>query len=197
MKFSAVMVSLRLKNRPCQCQLLIIFIVSNFNMGNLWYGAEARFIKYSQGPIPSSQSGRRYFGGTTIGTASKVMLDYGIDSTNSGLGTSVSSGAVSVTPESPSYNTAEVVGPKSSSLNTQEPTCEELRAMWIFSKRQSRAVEITNELPAYRDPFGFKLWKPYYAVTRNIFGSKMAGNGHPLLFLKVLTRFTTLKTSEI
>ncbi|XP_063220533.1 uncharacterized protein LOC134529905 [Bacillus rossius redtenbacheri] len=43
----------------------------------------------------------------------------------------------------------------------REPSCEELRAMWIFSKRQSRATEITNDIPAYRDPFAYNVWEPY------------------------------------
>ncbi|KAJ8683121.1 hypothetical protein QAD02_018913 [Eretmocerus hayati] len=39
-----------------------------------------------------------------------------------------------------------------------EPTCEELRAMWRYSKRQSRAAESSNELPVYRDPFSYNVW---------------------------------------
>ncbi|XP_014293828.1 uncharacterized protein [Halyomorpha halys] len=45
--------------------------------------------------------------------------------------------------------------------NIKEPSCEELRAMWRFSKRQSRAAEITNEIPTYRDPFAFNVWEEY------------------------------------
>lgn len=42
-----------------------------------------------------------------------------------------------------------------------EPSCDELRAMWRFSKRQSRAAEITNEIPTYRaDPFAMNIWQP-------------------------------------
>ena len=40
-----------------------------------------------------------------------------------------------------------------------EPTCDELRVMWRFSKRQSRAAESTNELPVYRDPFNYNVWE--------------------------------------
>ncbi|XP_071438846.1 uncharacterized protein [Hetaerina americana] len=43
----------------------------------------------------------------------------------------------------------------------REPSCEELRAMWRFSKRQSRAAEITNEIPSYTDPFAYSVWEPY------------------------------------
>lgn len=42
-----------------------------------------------------------------------------------------------------------------------EPTCEELRAMWRYSKRQSRAAEATNDLPMYRDPFSYNIWESY------------------------------------
>lgn len=45
--------------------------------------------------------------------------------------------------------------------NMEEPSCEELRAMWRYSKRQSRAAEITNEIPTYRDPFSYNVWEPY------------------------------------
>jgi hypothetical protein len=54
---------------------------------------------------------------------------------------------------------------KSSSLNLHEPSCEELRAMWQFSKRQSRASEITNEIPTYHDPFTYNVWDPPYFPT--------------------------------
>lgn len=39
-----------------------------------------------------------------------------------------------------------------------------------FSKRQSRAAEITNEIPTYRDPFAYNVWEPYYSTTRNMGG---------------------------
>ncbi|XP_057667617.1 uncharacterized protein LOC130900765 [Diorhabda carinulata] len=54
-----------------------------------------------------------------------------------------------------------------------EPTCEELKAMWRFSKRQSRAAEITNEIPMYRDPFRDNVWTPYFATSRSIGGQKI------------------------
>jgi hypothetical protein len=62
----------------------------------------------------------------------------------------------------------EVIVPKT--LDPNEPTCEELRQMWRFSKRQSRASEITNEIPTYRDPFAYNMWEPYYPTTRSIGG---------------------------
>lgn len=51
--------------------------------------------------------------------------------------------------------------PSTNLLVRGEPSCEELRAMWRLSKRQSRATEITNELPTYRDPFAYNIWEPY------------------------------------
>lgn len=56
---------------------------------------------------------------------------------------------------------------KHDSIGT-EPSCEELKAMWRFSKRQSRAAEITNEIPTYRDPFSYNVWDSYYPRTRSI-----------------------------
>ncbi|EDW10886.2 uncharacterized protein LOC6585770 isoform X2 [Drosophila mojavensis] len=60
----------------------------------------------------------------------------------------------------------EVFVPKTFSMSSQEPSCEQLRAMWIFSKRQSRAAEMTNEIPTYRDPFTFNVWEPIYSNSR-------------------------------
>lgn len=55
----------------------------------------------------------------------------------------------------------EVTLKDSNWLKGYEPSCDELRAMWRFSKRQSRASEITNEIPTYRgDPFLMNLWQP-------------------------------------
>lgn len=56
-----------------------------------------------------------------------------------------------------------VPGESNSGANSlqNEPTCEELREMWRFSKRQSRAAEITNEIPTYRDPFAHNVWEEY------------------------------------
>lgn len=53
---------------------------------------------------------------------------------------------------------------------TSEPSCEELKAMWRFSKRQSRAAEITNEIPMYRDPFISNIWESYYPSSRSMGG---------------------------
>lgn len=52
-------------------------------------------------------------------------------------------------------------------MSQSEPSCEQLKAMWRFSKRQSRAAEITNEIPTYRDPFSYNVWESYYPKTRS------------------------------
>lgn len=51
-----------------------------------------------------------------------------------------------------------------------EPSCEELKAMWRFSKRQSRAAEVTNEIPTYKDPFSYNVWEPYYGARSRSLG---------------------------
>lgn len=60
--------------------------------------------------------------------------------------------------------------------SVREPSCDELRAMWRFSKRQSRATEITNEVPTYRDPFAYNIWEPY-ARPRSVAGGRGRGPG--------------------
>lgn len=68
------------------------------------------------------------------------------------------------------YRSSSEVATTKDSVNS-EPSCEELKAMWRFSKRQSRAAEITNEIPRYRDPFTYNLWEPtYFARSRSIGG---------------------------
>ncbi|XP_049881907.1 uncharacterized protein LOC126377897 isoform X2 [Pectinophora gossypiella] len=47
-----------------------------------------------------------------------------------------------------------------------EPTCDQLKAMWRFSKRQARAPEIMNEVSSYRDPMMFNEWPVYTALPR-------------------------------
>lgn len=71
---------------------------------------------------------------------------------------------------STSGGSGEIV--KAASLSLHEPSCEELRAMWQFSKRQSRASEITNEIPTYHDPFAYNIWDPafYPTTTRSMGG---------------------------
>lgn len=62
------------------------------------------------------------------------------------------------------YRSSSEVATNKDSVNA-EPSCEELKAMWRFSKRQSRAAEITNEIPRYTDPFRYNLWEPTYFPT--------------------------------
>ncbi|KAJ2941063.1 hypothetical protein O0L34_g13192 [Tuta absoluta] len=47
-----------------------------------------------------------------------------------------------------------------------EPSCDQLKAMWRFSKRQARAPEIMNEVNSYRDPLMFNEWPVYTAIPR-------------------------------
>ncbi|KAJ8923689.1 hypothetical protein NQ315_010270 [Exocentrus adspersus] len=54
-----------------------------------------------------------------------------------------------------------------------EPTCEQLKAMWRLSKRQSRNAEITNEIPMFKDPFADNVWEPYYATSRSVGGMRI------------------------
>ncbi|CRL05677.1 CLUMA_CG018708, isoform A [Clunio marinus] len=65
---------------------------------------------------------------------------------------------------------------KTSAMNLHEPSCEELRAMWQFSKRQSRASEITNEIPTYHDPFTYNVWDPPFfpTTTRSMGGRRIS-----------------------
>lgn len=57
--------------------------------------------------------------------------------------------------------------PAESGKRFNEPSCEQLRAMWRFSKRQARASEVTNEIPQYRDPFVYNVWEPYPGTLRS------------------------------
>ncbi|XP_032579767.1 uncharacterized protein LOC6620116 isoform X1 [Drosophila sechellia] len=84
----------------------------------------------------------------------------------------------------------EVFVPKTFSLNSQEPTCEQLRAMWIFSKRQSRAAEITNEIPTYRDPFTYNVWEPLFLNSRMLGSLRMSARerARSPVFGRVLNR---------
>jgi len=51
-------------------------------------------------------------------------------------------------------NLAKILPP-----STGEPSCEDLRVMWRFSRRQNRLAEMTNELPTHRDPFAYNVWE--------------------------------------
>ncbi|XP_026486602.1 uncharacterized protein LOC113393769 [Vanessa tameamea] len=53
-------------------------------------------------------------------------------------------------------------------VKPDEPTCDQLKAMWRFSKRQARAPELINEVPAvpYRDPLMYNEWPVYTAMPR-------------------------------
>nr|XP_036231852.1 uncharacterized protein LOC118683427 isoform X1 [Bactrocera oleae] len=153
-------------------QLLLFLISSIFHFNHLWRGAEAESIKYSHGPLLSSLNARSMDYGTPTKVAASSSGVFEVDATNAGLGTTVNNAASAAAAalESPADTGGEIVVPKTFPLSAQEPTCEQLRAMWIFSKRQSRAAEITNEIPTYRDPFAYNVWEPYYSTTRNMGG---------------------------
>ncbi|XP_043260622.1 uncharacterized protein LOC122402128 isoform X1 [Colletes gigas] len=46
-------------------------------------------------------------------------------------------------------------------VDLTEPTCEELRAMWRNTKRQSRAAKTNTGYSLYPDPFTYNMWKSY------------------------------------
>lgn len=62
-------------------------------------------------------------------------------------------------------------------LGDREPSCETLRAMWRYSKRQSRAAQVTNEIPTYRDPFAYSIWDTLQQGGRDGQGQTGAGPG--------------------
>lgn len=66
-----------------------------------------------------------------------------------------------INPLSSQRTTFSDIGYSEKRAHIAEPTCEELRAMWRYSKRQSRAAEATNDLPMYRDPFSYNMWESY------------------------------------
>lgn len=45
-------------------------------------------------------------------------------------------------------------------MDLTEPSCEELRAMWRYTKRQSRAAKATNGYPIYQDQV-YNMWQMY------------------------------------
>jgi hypothetical protein len=97
------------------------------------------------------------------GQGSLTPVEYNVESSK-GLSALLASKKAS------SSGSGEIV--KAASLSLHEPSCEELRAMWQFSKRQSRASEITNEIPTYHDPFAYNIWDPafYPTTTRSMGG---------------------------
>ncbi|XP_075218006.1 uncharacterized protein LOC142322819 [Lycorma delicatula] len=81
-------------------------------------------------------------------------------------------------------------------ITSKEPSCDELRVMWRISKRQSRAAEITNEIPTYRDPFAYNVWDSYeYPRARS------AGRGsryrRPMVYGRVIHNVPRQMTGEV
>lgn len=60
-------------------------------------------------------------------------------------------------------STAQIAEVDDNPADNREPTCEELRTMWKYTKRQSRATKVMNELPFIQDPFAYNAWKNYPA----------------------------------
>ncbi|OAD54946.1 hypothetical protein WN48_05826, partial [Eufriesea mexicana] len=59
-----------------------------------------------------------------------------------------------------------------------EPTCDELRAMWRYTKRQSRAAKTSTGYPLYHDPFSYNDWKSYSERSKLSlnYRGRLAGN---------------------
>ncbi|KAI4502641.1 hypothetical protein M0802_002553 [Mischocyttarus mexicanus] len=47
--------------------------------------------------------------------------------------------------------------------DNREPTCKELRTIWRYTKRQSRAIQVMNKLPFLQDFFAYDAWNNYQA----------------------------------
>ncbi|KAK2589195.1 hypothetical protein KPH14_002006 [Odynerus spinipes] len=60
-------------------------------------------------------------------------------------------------------STAQIAEVDGNPADNREPTCKELRVMWRYTKRQSRAIRVMNELPFIPDPYVYKAWKNYPA----------------------------------
>lgn len=77
-----------------------------------------------------------------------------------------------------------------------EPSCDELRAMWRYTKRQSRATRGNGYSTIYQEPGGFlKIWPPKYP-DRTKAGTSAMYRGESAVLAKtrqILTKFL-LKT---
>ncbi|KAK9890156.1 hypothetical protein WA026_008962 [Henosepilachna vigintioctopunctata] len=78
-----------------------------------------------------------------------------------------------------------------------EPSCEELKAMWRLSKRQSRASELTNEIPTFHDPFANNIWQPYYATSRSIGGRRMDRHRNRPIYGRVVHKAPSLRIQDV
>lgn len=61
---------------------------------------------------------------------------------------------------------AQITDVEDNPADNREPTCKELRTMWRYTKRQSRAAHVMNELPFIQDPFPYNAWKNYPALPQ-------------------------------
>ncbi|EFN80133.1 hypothetical protein EAI_05940, partial [Harpegnathos saltator] len=51
-------------------------------------------------------------------------------------------------------------------MDLMEPSCDELRAMWRYTKRQSRAVAKSNAYPLYPDSRLLNIWPKHPDRTK-------------------------------
>ena len=60
-----------------------------------------------------------------------------------------------------------------------EPSCEELRAMWRYSKREARRATSTNQIPRTR-PYRYGRLRPFapYGPRNHIYGTMVLDNRH-------------------
>ncbi|XP_019880351.1 uncharacterized protein LOC109608369 [Aethina tumida] len=98
-------------------------------------------------------------------------------------------------PRTKDYKSGEVVLNKHAIED--EPTCNELKEMWRFSKRQSRAAEITNEIPMARDPFSDNIWEPYYATSRSIGGMRLGRYRSRPVYGRVVHKVPYLRIQDV
>lgn len=71
-------------------------------------------------------------------------------------------------------------------MDLTEPSCDELRAMWRYTKRQSRAAKTTNGYPMYPPPFYSNVWHGVAFPDRTKFS--MGYRGEALIFCQVAAK---------
>lgn len=73
-------------------------------------------------------------------------------------------------------------------LDLTEPSCDELRAMWRYTKRQSRAAKTTNGYGMYMgDPYNPNIWQRAELPDRPKYSKGRGEDTHLCAFLEVAT----------
>lgn len=72
-------------------------------------------------------------------------------------------------------------------LDLTEPSCDELRAMWRYTKRQSRAAKTTNRYPVY--PYNPNIWPRTKLPQRSIYSSGYMRGETPSMPFETATYF--------